>query len=38
MKFKRMKYHVVGTLGGSGNICVITGNLLRGVGFRVHGL
>jgi len=38
MKFKRMKDHVVGILGGSGNIGVATGNLLRCVGCQVHGL
>lgn len=38
MKFKRMKDHVVGILGGSGNIGLAIGNLLHGVGCQVHGL
>jgi phosphoglycerate dehydrogenase-like enzyme len=38
MKFKRMKDHVVGILGGSGNIGLAIGDLLHGVGCQVHAL
>lgn len=37
-KYRRIKDHVVGILGGSGNIGLVISNLLHGFGCQMHGL